>query len=202
MPPDTSKHDFEIMLQNFLLEQFKIKLHHEPKLFPAYDLVVVPGGPKLTPSDPDAPDTSLMMMGMPKIDSGGFIVPPPGHGVVAVSDKGLHQTFQQFTMSEFADNLISDVTPQGAPTHYVLDKTGITGKFDFKLKFEEDGQAIQLGPNVQAALPAPDPLGPGSGLPNIFKAIEQQLGLKLVKAKEIPMDTIVIDHAERIPAGN
>jgi len=55
---------------------------------------------------------------------------------------------------------------------------------------------------VQAALRAQDALGPGSGLPNIFKALEQQLGLKLVKAKDIPLDTIVVDQAERIPAGN
>ena len=47
MPPDTTQHDFELMLQSFLIEQFQIKLHHEPKLFPAYDLVVAPGGAHL-----------------------------------------------------------------------------------------------------------------------------------------------------------
>jgi uncharacterized protein (TIGR03435 family) len=35
-----------------------------------------------------------------------------------------------------------------------------------------------------------------------FRALEQQLGLNLVKAKDIPLDTIVIDRAERTPAGN
>jgi uncharacterized protein (TIGR03435 family) len=41
-----------------------------------------------------------------------------------------------------------------------------------------------------------------SGLPNILKAVEQQLGLKLVKTEDIQLDTIVIDEAQRIPRGN
>ena len=107
-------------------------------------------------------------------------------------------------MSEFAEGLEGQVTPDGDRTHYVtvIDKTGLTARYDFKLKFDQSVDAIKFGPEVQAALPAQDALGPGSGLPNIFKALEQQLGLKLVKAKDIPLDTIVIDQAERIPAGN
>lgn len=58
-----------------------------------------------------------------------------------------------------------------------------------------------VGPAVQAAMGPPQESDP-SGLPNIFKAVEQQLGLKLVKMKDIPLDTIVIDRVERIPAGN
>ena len=61
MPPDTSRHDFELMFQKFLIEQFRIKLHHEPKLFPAYELVVAPGGAKLKASaDPNVPDASAV----------------------------------------------------------------------------------------------------------------------------------------------
>ena len=201
MPHDTGKHDFELMLQNFLLEQFKIKLHHEPKLFPAYELVVGPGGARLKASAeqnaPDAPDPPMFQ---PKIGSDGFAVLPPGHGALGVISGGFHGTFQQYAMPEFAEYLINKVTPQGDPTRYVVDKTGLAGRYDFKLKFEEGAEAIRLGPDVQAVLGARDE--PDSGLPNIFKALEQQLGLKLVKAKDISLDTIVIDYAQRIPAGN
>ena len=32
--------------------------------------------------------------------------------------------------------------------------------------------------------------------------LEKQLGLKLVKSKEFPLDTIVIDHIEKMPTAN
>jgi len=43
---------------------------------------------------------------------------------------------------------------------------------------------------------------PGSGLPDIFTALEKQLGLKLVKVKAVPVDVLVIDHVEKAPTGN
>jgi len=204
MPKDTSKHDFEIMFRNFLTEQFKIALHHEPGSFPAYDLVVAPGGPRLKASadqsDPTAPDSHY---GIPEMDSGGFAILPPGRGsTVASGSKGMHAIYQQYSMSEFATELMSFVTPQGDRRHYVVDKTGIAGRYDLKVKFDNRDSVIRVGPDVQTALGAQDPLGPGSGLPTIFKALEQQLGLKLVKAKDILVDTIVIDHAEKLPTGN
>jgi len=66
----------------------------------------------------------------------------------------------------------------------VLDKTGLTGKYDFTLEFEP------------AALAGKDE----SGRPSIFTALEEQLGLKLVPAKE-PVDVLVIDSIEQ-PATN
>jgi uncharacterized protein (TIGR03435 family) len=207
MPADTSKHDFELMFQRFLTEQFRIKLHHEARFFPAYDLVVAPGGPKLKASDdqntPEDPTTPMFASDV-RVDADGFLILPPGHRTAIVVKDGFHQTYQQFTMSEFVQGLEGQVTPDGDRSHYVIviDKTGMTARYDFKLKYEQSVDAIKVGPGVQAALPAEDPLGPGSGLPNIFKALEQQLGLKLLKSKDVPMDTIVVDQAERAPVGN
>ena len=101
-------------------------------------------------------------------------------------------------MSEFVEQLGNFVSPQEGPRHYVVDKTGLTGAYDITLKFDADRQAIVSG----LAAPVGGPESEPSGLPNIFKALERQLGLKLVKGKDIPMDTIVIDQAERIPLGN
>jgi uncharacterized protein (TIGR03435 family) len=42
----------------------------------------------------------------------------------------------------------------------------------------------------------------GGGLPNIFAALEKQIGLKLVKTPNIPLDVIVVDHIDRVPTGN
>lgn len=139
MPADTSNRDFELMFQRFLTEQFRLKLHHEPKLFPAYDLVVAPGGARLKPSadqdNPEGPNAPMFASDV-HYDAEGFLILPPGHRTAGVVKNGLHETYQQFTMSEFAEGLVGWLTPDGDRTHYVNDKTGLTARYDFKLKFE------------------------------------------------------------------
>ena len=57
-----------------------------------------------------------------------------------------------------------------------------------------------------AALSGSNPKAPGSAGGyllahsfKLFRALEQQLGLRLVKVKAVPVDIIVIDHAEMSP---
>lgn len=68
----------------------------------------------------------------------------------------------------------------------VMDKTGLTGKYDFKVKYapEEEGGGGK-----------PDN-GTTDPLPSIFTALEEQVGLKLQSTKG-PVDTLVIDHVEK-----
>ena len=106
------------------------------------------------------------------------------------------------TMAELADKLSIFVTPEGESIRYVIDKTGLAGVYDFQVQFDADMGAVTVGPAAQAAMTARDSSAPGSGLPTIFKALEQQLGLRLVRVKDVPRDTIVIDYAERMPVGN
>jgi uncharacterized protein (TIGR03435 family) len=51
---------------------------------------------------------------------------------------------------------------------------------------------------MQASVPgaASDP---GGGFPNIFNAIRQQPGLRLVKVGDIPLDVVVIDRLDKVP---
>ncbi len=67
----------------------------------------------------------------------------------------------------------------------VVDKTGLTGGYDFELQFT---------PELSAPKP-PDGAPTDSG-PSLFTAIRDQLGLKLESAKE-PIDFFTIEHAER-----
>jgi uncharacterized protein (TIGR03435 family) len=64
----------------------------------------------------------------------------------------------------------------------VLDKTGLTGIYDYKLSYA----------------PANDT---NSGLPDFFTALQEQLGLKLVPEK-IAVDMLVVDHADKAPTEN
>jgi len=68
----------------------------------------------------------------------------------------------------------------GRPT---IDRTGVSGKFDFALRFAP--------PDAAANSPDPD----------IFTAVQEQLGLKLVPNK-VPVEYLVIDHADRVPTEN
>jgi uncharacterized protein (TIGR03435 family) len=70
----------------------------------------------------------------------------------------------------------------------VVDKTGLTGKYDFKLEFSRDPDAPML---PEKSLP------PGNDSePMIRDALVDQLGLKLERT-ELPLDEIVIDHIEK-----
>ena len=77
----------------------------------------------------------------------------------------------------------------------VIDKTGLTGKFDFKLEWTPDpNQAFgNFGP-LPAGV-APPPPSDSNG-PSIFTAVQEQLGLRLESEKG-PAEMIVIDSVER-----
>jgi uncharacterized protein (TIGR03435 family) len=62
----------------------------------------------------------------------------------------------------------------------VVDKTGLTGKYDIKLEWVRELEAAT-----------------GSG-PSVFAAIQAQLGLKLEAGKG-DVEVLVIEHAERVP---
>jgi uncharacterized protein (TIGR03435 family) len=64
----------------------------------------------------------------------------------------------------------------------VVNKTGISGNFDFKLSYAQAGD-------------------PNSNFPDIFTAIQEQLGLKL-ESLRVPIDYVVIDHVDKIPTEN
>ena len=71
----------------------------------------------------------------------------------------------------------------------VVDQTGITGRFDNNVTFTPDDSQFNGHP---PKVPASDV----SEAPNLFDAIQQQLGLKLT-AQKTAVDVIVIDHVEK-----
>jgi uncharacterized protein (TIGR03435 family) len=91
----------------------------------------------------------------------------------------------------------------------VTDETGLKAKYDFVLYFA--GGAGRDVP-FYAAMPSPDapPAGTASDsnvlqgpdpFPDIFSALQSQLGLKL-EPKKIPVQVMVVDHMERTPTEN
>jgi uncharacterized protein (TIGR03435 family) len=73
----------------------------------------------------------------------------------------------------------------------VVDQTGIAGRYDFQLQWTPDqSQFISMGAKVPP--PPDDPAAP----PDLFTAIQQQMGLKLESVKA-PVEAIVIDKVEK-----
>jgi len=77
----------------------------------------------------------------------------------------------------------------------VADATALKAKYDFTLTFTPEGLNGPMGPMPAAAAPDPD------ALPDLFAAVQSQLGLKL-EAKKGPVEMIVIDHIEKTPSEN
>ena len=73
----------------------------------------------------------------------------------------------------------------------VVDQTGLKGRFDFVLKWTPDESQVG-GRGIQVPPPADNADAP----PDLFTAIQEQLGLKLESTKA-PVDVIVIDHVEK-----
>jgi uncharacterized protein (TIGR03435 family) len=142
------------MLRTLLADRFQLKVHREKREGPVYALVVDKKGPKLTPST--ASDSTFSA----------------GGGARAV-----RLTFQKQTMEYLALQLSNS----GGLGREVLDKTGLTGSYDFQLNWAagQDGN------------PPPD-----SNEPGLFTALEEQLGLKLEPQKGL-VELLIIDHAEK-----
>jgi uncharacterized protein (TIGR03435 family) len=206
VPAEATKEQANVMWQNLLKERFGMTLHHESKEFPVDELVIAKGGPKLkeTDLDPNAPPVPAPAgpPGPPKLDKNGVPeLTSPGLTMFirgGASGTVGHVVGKAQTMAQLATMLSTGTRP-------VVDKTGLTAKYDFTVEYTPDlgGARGAIRPDGlagpgDAGAPADSASEPGSSL---AVAVEKQLGLKLVGAKD-KIDVIVIDHAEKTPTEN
>jgi uncharacterized protein (TIGR03435 family) len=186
------------MLRTLLERRFQLKLHIESEQIPAFALTVAKGGLKMkegicTPADPSAPPlrstTEMVRRNLAAARRGETTAGPCGFAGTANGPNSL------FVGAGAGVPLVGPVF--GVP---VIDKTGIpkTARFNYVLEFAPDQSTAgplgrELPPGFQLADdPSAVPLAP-----NIFIALEEQLGLRLEPAKA-PREFLVIDHLERL----
>ncbi len=169
------------MLQLLLAERFNLKVHRETKDGPVYFLTIGKNGPKLQDAKTRKTVGMLNADGTPAL---GGIQIGPGTGTGG-ADKA--RAFS-FSMEGFGDWLTIKIHRP------VLDKTGLTGAYDFTLEWMPDAPQTS-SPDAANGITLPGV--PGASL---FTALQEQLGLKLEPGKS-PIEVIVIDHVER-PSGN
>jgi uncharacterized protein (TIGR03435 family) len=176
-PPDTirdamqtmtaaeRKKEAQLMMQSLLADRFKLKAHFETREMPLYQLVIAKGGPKLKDNPGAAPGQWAL---------GSSVIwgkAAPMQGLIGV---------------------LENVPEIGGRA--VIDKTGLTGNYDFSMRWTPTDSTPTAGGN-SGTEPAPLP-APGAEGASIFTAIEEQLGLKLVWTKG-PGQVLVIDQMER-----
>jgi len=192
LPPGSTKEHVRTMLQNLIEERFKLKIHHETKILPVYELTVGKSGSKMRVSPDDAkPLTTADYAELKYVD--GIPQYPPGRigsqtaaGVGIVMMSAAHQP-----ISSLVSFLQSRLRVSSDDRKPVIDKTGLTGNYDFALKFTPPMALLSASPNN----------GPRDPSLDVFAAVQQYLGLKLEEKKN-PLDTMVIDHAEKVPEEN
>jgi len=154
------------MLRKLLAERFKLAFHRERRELPIFALTVARSGLKLKESA--APPESF--------PEG----PPPL--IFVVSPVVIRLPARCATVAELAW-----VMQRSALDHPVVDRTGLSARYDFDLEFTPDetvfGGALGKGTDE-------------STKPGLFGALQEQLGLKVAATKG-PVDVMIVDRVER-----
>ena len=143
------------MLQKLIATRFALKVHREKKDVSAYTLNICRTGQPKRP-----PNTSGVNL--------------PGFRIGAPGTLGARNA----TMEQFGGFLQARVVDRP-----VIDRTGLSGRFDFTLTWRTD----DLGPTPTADLEA---------RPDIFGAMQEQLGLRF-QAEHTSIDVLVIDAVSK-----
>lgn len=164
--PDALKQVF----RSLLINRFKLRITHETKVLPVYELVLAKNGPKIAKDE--TADQSCRITG---------IGPGKGRWLGVKCDFGT-----------FAGVL--SAIPE-LRSRVLVDKTGLHGRYSFKLHWKPEMPPGMPMPAMRSqgnrgAAPS-EPSGP-----SLFTALQDQLGLKVVSG-QAPIDVIVIEHVER-----
>lgn len=155
------------MLRALLAERFQLTIHSEQRSFPAFALRIAKSGLKLQKAqEPESPD-----------DVKGY------DSQITRSRRGLLEG-KDFSMPELAKIL------QHPAQRIVVDETGLKDRYDFLLQWtplDASGNPIETS-NATAD-------SPQTSYPNLFPALEQELGLKLEPTKTM-LEVFIIDHAQ------
>jgi len=185
LPAGAARDQVPAMLQNLLTERFKLTLHREPKVLPAYALVLAKTGLKLQPAE---------------VVENAAPGQPGGPGMkMMMGPRGRHLA-GRITLQQLADSLSNWLDRP------VVNMTDTKGVYDVDLEWSGDeGPRSILGMRGPGGGPEggprPEIHDESADAPSIFTALQEKLGLKLDSTKA-PVDILIIDHVEKVPTEN
>lgn len=160
--PEERVRQTRLRLQTLLAERFQLKVHRETKDQPVLALTVARNGPKLKEGADDP----------------------------AVRGAGIRASCGQMVGTRATMSVLAVVLSRrlGRP---VVERTGLTGKYNFQLDWTPD----------EGPCAVPEGSEPASvDAPSLFAALQEQLGLRLESSRG-PVEVVVIDGVEK-PAEN
>jgi uncharacterized protein (TIGR03435 family) len=192
VPEGTTKEQARQMLQNLLVDRFRLASHMQAKTVDGYQLILAPGGSKMKAHSDEPPpqNSSAEKDPFPPLAEGQHTARrmSPGHIYARFADTSVSELarFLGNSLSAATMVMVAPGTSRGAAPP-ILDKTGLTGSYDFT--FDYTG-SVFFGKDY---------------LPSILSAMEssltKELGLKMVETK-VPVSVLVIDRIDRAPAEN
>lgn len=188
-PPAGEPLDLQPRMQSLLAERFNLKAREETREAPIYALVVAnPGklGSKIAPSSVDC---AAIARGRGTAPTPPMPLQPGTRPECGMTNNGGRLMGGGVTMTQLANSLSQFAG------RTVVDRTGLTGGYDYDLEFTVDPAMRGRGPGggLPPAAPAPgsdrvvDPAGV-----SIFTAVQEQLGLKL-DSQRGPVPVLVIE---------
>jgi uncharacterized protein (TIGR03435 family) len=186
LDPGKRKDKMMLMIRSLLMERCKMTVHQETKEMSILSMVVAKNGSKLKASAP--PDMSA-----------GDPATAPGAGPGPNGPRqGVRMGRGEVKGNAVSLSLLANILSRQLG-RTVVDNTGLTGVYDFDLKWtpdENEGQMFRAPGGDAAATPPPVQ----TAGPTVFTAIQEQLGLKL-EATKAPVAVWMIDHVEK-PTAN
>ena len=177
-PLHATKDQYRLMMQSLLADRFGLKVHFENRDMPVFEMSLLKAGQPGSKLIPHA--HGLDCDAKPAADT----FPPFCYGYMATpKDGGWMVGSRATTMNHIGDFLGTVGESTGETGRPVVDRTGLTGQWDFTLwAAQAPGQKAESDVAQQA--------------PTILEAIRDQLGLKLKPAKDtIPV--LIVDRIER-----
>ena len=177
VPEGAAKDQVPAMFQSLLAERFKLAAHKETHSRPGYVLAVDKNGLRFKESDSSSAGAhagSVTFGGAPGVFS-------------------IRGSMSMTALARFLSNRLS------AP---VADLTGLKETYDIDVSWTPDPAFERVRPVTESSRPRPANADSGlQGKGDIFTALHDVLGLRLERRK-VEVETVVIDHIERIPTGN
>lgn len=167
-PSSATTEQLRQMLQTMLADRFKLKLHRETRDTQGYVLLVAKNGPNLK-------------------DASGNDEPP----FVALNDKGRLVLRGKSRLDLLVQLLVRWVPRDGEKPVPIVDRTGLTGKYDYELLFPPPS-AGQRGTTAGGGEP------PSAS--DLSAMLEDQLGLRLQR-ENVSFEVTVVDQVE-LPSPN
>lgn len=197
LPRGTTDAQLDLMLRNMLSERFGLIFHESSKEVSGFELRVAAGGSKLTPAVEDPTPTHENDELNMKLDAEGFPrVARFDTWKAKVSGEVERVTFKGCAMLQFAHALGTIYTHNTIP---FVDKTGLSGRFDFRVELPAP-EPSRRGPGGGPVV-TPEAIGASAAVSGLSRPLKRQLGLTL-RAAQLQQSYLVVDRVFLKPLEN